>query len=297
VSGDPIALLERELVSAARGRAAAGPVPAVLPWPRARRRRIRVGDALSAAAAAGAVIVALAALALLGGGGAGHPASAAAATTRDRLIATLAVLRRPQTGADLAMPELSRARTHPVFQPLLGTPDRALVRLATVAPWGAKVFLVPFRPLAPGQAGTGARTSFPGATFYAPLRVRATQGETITVYGGPGGPGNRLPGFTATDVAQGRAVVDEAGNGHARHAFRFLVAVPDGVAIVRVVFDEPHRQRPGTQLAQLVAEEPVHGNIAPLQAPGVKRSRPWVMVWLNAQHKVIKRIPLPTDLG
>jgi hypothetical protein len=65
---DPIALLERELVRAARRRtAAARPMPDVIPWPRARRRRIRVGDALSAAAAAGAVIiVALAALALLG---------------------------------------------------------------------------------------------------------------------------------------------------------------------------------------------------------------------------------------
>lgn len=64
---DPIALLERELLSAARRRAAAGPAPNVIAWPRARRRRIRVGDALSAAAVAGAVlIVALAALALLG---------------------------------------------------------------------------------------------------------------------------------------------------------------------------------------------------------------------------------------
>ena len=63
---DPIALLERELVSAARRRAVPGPTGEVVVWPRARRRRIRVGDALSAAAMAGAVlIVALAAVALL----------------------------------------------------------------------------------------------------------------------------------------------------------------------------------------------------------------------------------------
>ena len=67
MSEDPFALLERELVSAARRRAVVRSVPEVVPWPRARRRRIRVGDALSAAAVAGAaVIVALAALALLG---------------------------------------------------------------------------------------------------------------------------------------------------------------------------------------------------------------------------------------
>jgi hypothetical protein len=67
VTENPIALLERELVSAAQRRESdpAHPVPGVIPWPRARRRRIRVGDALSAAAAAGAVIVALAVLALL----------------------------------------------------------------------------------------------------------------------------------------------------------------------------------------------------------------------------------------
>jgi hypothetical protein len=246
VSDEPIALLERELVSAARRRAAAGPVPDVVPWPRARRRRIRVGDALSAAAAAGAVIVALAALALLGSGGGGHPASTAAATPRDQLLATLAVLRRPQTTADRSLPVLS-----------------------STAPWGAKVFLVPM----------------------------VNHGESLSVRGGPGGPGNDRRGFTATDIAEGRAVVDEAGFGRARHPFRFLVVVPDGVTIVRVVFDEPHPLRPGSQALQLVAEGPVQGNVASLQALGVKPSRPWVMVWLNAQHKAIKRIALPTDLG
>ena len=69
MTDNPIAELERELVSAAGRRVAPGlaPVPDLPPWPRARRRRIRVGDALSAAAFAGAaVIVVLAALALLG---------------------------------------------------------------------------------------------------------------------------------------------------------------------------------------------------------------------------------------
>jgi hypothetical protein len=63
------------------------------------------------------------------------------------------------------------------------------------------------------------------------------------------------------------------------------------------VLNEPHRRRSGTQLRQLVAEEPVQGNVASVQTLGVNSSRPWVMVWLNARHGVIKRIPLPTDLG
>ena len=109
---DPIALLERELVSAARRRAAAGPVPELVPWPRARRRRIRVGDALSVAAVAGAVIAALAALALLGGGGGGHPASTAAATPRHQRLVTDP--RRRARAHDPVRPRLTRAvRTGP----------------------------------------------------------------------------------------------------------------------------------------------------------------------------------------
>jgi hypothetical protein len=289
VSDDPIALLERELVSAARRRAAAGPVPAVLPWPRARRRRIRAGDALSAAAAAGAVVVALAALALLGGGGGGHPASTAAATPRDKLIATLAVLRRPQTRADLTLPELSRARTpHAVFQPLLGTPDRPLIRLATTAPWGAKVYVVPFRPLARGRVRSG-------WTAYAPLNARAAQRETITVFGGPGGRGETMRGLTAQDIAQGRGVVDEAGSGPTRHSIRFLVVVPDGVAKVTVVFAQP--PVPGANTIESVDTRAAHGNVAAFQELGTQPARPWLMTWESRTGKVIKRIPLPTALG
>lgn len=289
MSDDPIALLERELVSAARRRAVAGTVPAVLPWPRARRRRIRVGDALSAAAAAGAVVVALAALALLGGGGGGHPASTAAATPRDKLIATLAVLRRPQTPADLTLPELSRARTpHAVFQPLLGAPDRPLIRLATTAPWAAKVYLVPFRPLARARVPSG-------WTAYAPLKARAAQGETITVFGGPGGRGETVGGLTAQDIAQGRGVVDEAGIGRARHSIRFLVIVPDGVAKVTVIFAQA--PVPGQNTIEDLVTRTPRGNVVAFQELGTRPARPWLMTWVARTGKVIKRIPLPTDLG
>ncbi len=289
MSDDPIALLERELVSAARRRAVAGPIPAVLPWPRARRRRIRVGDALSAAAAAGAVVVALAALALLGGGGGGHPASTAAATPRGKLIATLAVLRRPQTRSDLTLPELSRTRTpHAVFQPLLGTPDRPLIRLATTAPWGAKVFLVPSRPLAAGAVPSG-------WTAYAPLKAHSAEGETITVFGGPGGRGQTVDGLTAQDIAQGRGVVDEAGSGRARHSIRFLVVVPDGVAKVTVIFAQP--PVPGENTIESVDTRTPHGNVVAFQELGSQPARPWRMTWVGRTGKVIERIPLPADLG
>lgn len=292
MSDDPIALLERELVGAARRRAAAGPVPEVLPWPRARRRRTRVGDALSAAAAAGAVIVALAALALLGGGGGGHPASTAAASPRDKLLATLGVLRRLQRPADLGLPELSRGHaSHPVFQPLLGTPDRLLIRLATTAPWGAKVYLVPFRPLT--------RRRVPrGWTAYVPLRVRVARGESLSIFGGPGGRGSSLLGFTAADIVKGKAVVDESGTGAARRPIRFLVVVPDGVANVQIAFLRgPYQHATSTSERFIFDQERVHGNIVAFQQVGAKLGRPRLMVWLNARDKAVGRIPLPTDLG
>ncbi len=289
MSDDPIVLLERELVGAARRRAAAGPVPDALPWPRARRRRIRVGDALSAAAAAGAVIVALAALALLGGGGGGHPASTAAATPRAKLLTTLAVLRRPQTAADRSLPELSIAHPpHAGLQPLLGTPDHGLVRLATTAPWGAKVFLVPIRPLVPGRLPSG-------GTADAPLKVGANKGESITVLGGPGGTATSASGFTAADIAQGRAVVDEAGSGRARHAIRFLVVVPDGVAKVGLVFAQ--RSTAHANTIEFLDSRTPQGNVVVFQALGARPGTPWAMTWQARSGKVIKRIPLPTDLG
>ncbi len=292
MTDDPVALLERELVGAAQRRAAAGPVPQVLLWPRARRRRIRVGDALSAAAAAGAVIVALAAMALLGSGGGGHPASTAAATPREKLIAALAVLRRPQTAADRSLPELSAAHTnHPVFQPLLGTPDRPLIRLAATAPWGAKVYLVPFRPLA--------RAKIPsGWTAYAPLRERATRGESISVIGGPGGRAGTLLGFSAADIAQGRAVVDESGYGRTRRAIRFLVVVPDGVAKVAIAVVRGPIHTPRATSEKLIFDEQVpHGNVVAFQQLGAKPATPWLMTWLSARGKVIGRVALPTGLG
>jgi hypothetical protein len=116
---------------------------------------------------------------------------------------------------------------------------------------GAKVYLVPFRPLAPpGFRRAGPRT---------PPARRVKQGESITVVGGPAGRGSTPLGWTAADIAQGKAVVDESGTGDARHAIRFLVVAPDGVANVNV---------------------------------GFVRGR-----WLNSRGKVMKHVALPAGLG
>jgi hypothetical protein len=76
------------------------------------------------------------------------------------LVHTLGTLQRPQTKADLDDPALQRQlRFMERHLKLTGRPVRRLVRLATVAPWGEKVFLVPTRKRgklvlsAPGSGG------------------------------------------------------------------------------------------------------------------------------------------------
>jgi len=78
---------------------------------------------------------------------------------------------------------------------LRGRPDRPLIRLATVAPWGASVFLVPFRP---PTARELSHLREPLAGF-APRR--AARGETIGLYtSGSGGGGRRWPKSNAATL-------------------------------------------------------------------------------------------------
>jgi hypothetical protein len=79
------------------------------------------------------------------------------------VVGIVGVLRRPQTSSDLdrrvleeiSLASGSRARAW------WGTPVRSLIRLATVTPWGDKVFLVAFRP--PSRASSSA--CWPGWGF------------------------------------------------------------------------------------------------------------------------------------
>jgi hypothetical protein len=254
VSDDPIGLLERELVDAARRRAAAGPVPEVLPWPRARRRRIRVGDALSAAAAAGAVIVALAVLVLLGGGGGGHPASTATATHRDPLTATLAVLRRPQTGQDRRGVAQSGVLRLPGSALAGGRVDVASARVAATTSWGSAVLL--FRTVPPataGSAGTGA------------LALAADHRMMCCA--------------TRQRVEAGRAwlMTGIGRHGASGTPARFYLVVPDGVTRVLVLFGE------GASRSSVGAVITVHGNIAALSLQGLPAKPPAAMTWFNGQ--------------
>jgi hypothetical protein len=101
-------------------------------------------------------VIAVALLALTSSG-------AADARKHDRLLDVLGTLQRPQSKADLDDPGLRRQlrflERHPA---LAGRPVRRLVRLATVAPWGEKIFLVPTRrrgKLVLGAPATGGATA------------------------------------------------------------------------------------------------------------------------------------------
>jgi hypothetical protein len=83
-----------------------------------------------------------------------------------------------------------------------------------------------------------------------------------------------------------------------RHAIRFLVVVPDGVAKVSVVFERgPIHLQNKVEEKLLFDQRTPRGNVVAFEEVGAKPARPWLMTWETASGKVIKRIPLPTDLG
>ena len=115
---------------------------------RRRRRRLPAGALPTTLAAAAALAVA--AIAIIALGNRSHtstsPESPPVPPAASRLVSELAVLRRPQTPADLNSTYLDLFLRNGVATPprgRLGQPIRSLIRLATITPWGEKVFLVP----------------------------------------------------------------------------------------------------------------------------------------------------------
>jgi hypothetical protein len=148
---DPIAVLERELVEAARRRADG----------RGSSRPFRdgqiIGGLATGAVLAVALVIAAGALVLLGRPHrAGRPTSAISG--REQLARDIGALRRRQTSADLHSPAIARLLStySPSREPWdrWGAPDRPLVRRGAVTPWGQGVFLVPVKPAGDrGQEG------------------------------------------------------------------------------------------------------------------------------------------------
>lgn len=245
--------LEQQLIDLATR--AAPPTPT-------RRRRLPAPGGMATMFAAGlALAIATVAVITLGHRSQtpARPPSATVPPAARALVSELAVLRRPQTPADLNSSNLNLfLQLHGPADPRQqrGQPIRSLIRLATVTPWGEKVYLVPF--LAPdGTATLGVVGN--GGSCCATAAGIASNG-TGSLSGGPSG--NQV-----------------------------LVVVPDGVAKVAILL--PRQGIPGEPAYKhtLAITVPVHHNIAAFQSTrnaddiGLNH-----MIWYGPTAKIVRRI-------
>jgi len=282
MNDDPIALLERELVDAARRHVSHGEAEAPRTAEPARRRALTTIGLLVPIGVAAAV--ALVALLALGGHTRPSPAhpSAAAASGRavHNLDTILAVLRRPQTALDrkiLSQSGLDRSGGAPFLGG--GHVIAASARLATIAPWGSRVLLVVATAPAPG--------SQQGWTYDARLGRRLGGGLIVWVNHGGG---------CCSDAAAIESTGSWSSSGAGRSfaggstATRFYVVVPDGVARVAFVAPPASIQAGGpTYRHALTVTAPVHGNVAVAELHREFDGGP-LMIWYAADGRVIKRV-------
>jgi hypothetical protein len=147
---------------------------------------------------------------------------------RQQLIDILAVLRRPQTHADLHSHTIAEILKRPRGSTFgQGPIDKPLVRLLGTTPWRVPVYLIPYEPAPTGQRGS------------APLRQRQSRTEGIWLESQGGSCC-----YTATDIENGRAI-DEGGFGplNGPSQTRLIMLVPDGVSRVEFRFHTPSLQR------------------------------------------------------
>lgn len=238
----------------------------------------RSGPRLRAAARSGvaAASVLLVALVFLGAllvlGGGGHQQSslgAGAAPSRAVLIRLLGVLRRTQTPAGRAF-EHTGWPTPPRAPGSQIEPDRALIRLATVTPWGANTFIVPLRPPA-------SRT------------LARAIGETVALW---------VQGIGWSDYSSAADIQDGQAWGPSASAHtprglesRFFEIVPDGVASVTFYLLRQF-PRPGEppRFSRAVTAN-VHDNVAVFElkvtSPG---AYPVYAVWRSASGRRIRTV-------
>jgi hypothetical protein len=294
---DPIALLERELVGAARRRAVVTderegssqePRGPWLSVPRPARRRSSLGAFAAVVLSGLALVVALGALVSLHGRGRGASSNGPSAVTksspRQQLIDVLGILRRPQTPADRPQGILSQL-SQTALPAWLGGPDLPLVRYATTTPWGEKLYFVPIEPATPAELESFARRQRLPEPQVAALAGR--RGETLGVFstGGGGGAGD------AAAIEAGHGIGTSGGGGI--RGTRVTLVVPDGVARVKFVLPrQPNPLQYGAPIYphSLTVTAPVHGNVAAVQLPRTIPEGPFPMIWYAADGHLIKRI-------
>ncbi len=217
------------------------------------------------------------------------------------LLRILAVLRRPQTKADLPPALVRVLKRNTPFPPFWdGSPDLHGVRLAAVTPGGEKVFLVPYRPPSDAAIAAGIPHIPPAnrSRFAATLRARAAQGDRLAIelmyHGRPGSSGAPVDGLvrrhsggsvTAATIEQ-RGTATWGGFYHG-HKTEVVLVVPDGVAKVTLVVPNP----PGSAVLTTVTGR-VHDNVLSVLVPGAQHDPFQRMTWYSATGKVLRRFGL-----
>jgi hypothetical protein len=241
----------------------------------ARRFALR-GPALAATVAPIVVSVAVIGFALTVGvdtrgahAGAPHSTSPERAS-RAELISMLGVLRSRQTPSARAFdetgwPTVGPFRGHPPQFRI--EPDRPLIRLATVTPWGAKVFVV---PLTSPRSPRFARLIGESAALW----VQGIGWSDLT-------PAQDLKAGPST----GPGVNIRLPNG--RKVSRFLMLVPDGIAKITIPLERglPIAGKPVRFDGSISAA--VHNNIAAFQTAGSPNVE--FAIWYSADGRIIGR--------
>jgi hypothetical protein len=245
-----------------------------------RPRGVRAGAVSTLAAAAVTILIAVGALVLLGGAH-NRPARGVAPSAQP-LTNILGVLRRPQTKVDRDPFLLQR----PLFRSsllrgTLGTPEPALIRLATITPWGAKVFLVPMKP--PTQAAI--------AKLPPRQRTRAEQKRARE------GSGARLGLFTVGNDGGGTCcataeTIEQAGAamwGGTSSLTQLVLVVPDNVAKVTVLI--PRQEGRGVRILRrsLSLSAKVHNNVVAIEIDRLVDDPLQYMIWYGPTGRVVKR--------
>lgn len=299
-----------------RGRAR--PLAGGRPWVRGRPR-VRGRGVLVALAAAVPIVAVVVAIVSLGHGGRGQPGAvshkprvvnvpvkpkvggveplpAVKAAVRP-LSSILGVLRRPQTRVDRD-PALIRQLRHDEHNTLrlglLGRPVPSLMRLATVAPWGQPIYVVPFLPPTAAEKRRLPRKdrSITTASTVA-LQVYPAAGDKLTLFGNNPAPAAQIEG--------GREL---GSGGHdaplRKQPRRWIMVVPDGIARVALwnetgsIANHPrHPTRPGSK--PIVVD--VHDNIAAFVAPLRSFHGPGQEIWYGPSGNVVKRIDNADSCG
>ena len=209
-------------------------------------------------------------------------------TTIRQLVDMLAVLRRPQTNADRAL--LGRFQRGPLLLAVqVGAPERSLTRLATVTPWGQKVFIAPMKPLSAAEM-TALKRRYP--SLAGAMKQRRAPKVTLGLFG------IRETTFgSLADIEAGKeSTYDGAGSildlDGPSPPLRVLQVIPDGVA--KVAFALPRQAYPGAIAypTQETITVPVHDNIAAFQTDRYIDQDHWNrvgMTWYAPSGAIVKR--------